>query len=119
MREYLGWLFTWKCLVLVLCVAGAVFCYRFFCRFLCPLGAFYSLFNKTALVRPRVDPHRCTGCGRCVSHCKMDIKQVGDRECISCMDCKQHCPEGAISWCHARQSARSHQGSVSTGSAGT
>lgn len=98
LREYVGWLFTWKCLILVLCVAGAVFCYRFFCRFLCPLGAFYSMFNKTAVVRPRVNPHSCNGCGACVAHCKMDIKHVGDRECISCMDCKQHCPRGAISW---------------------
>lgn len=98
LREYVGWLFTWKALVLALCVAGAVFCYRFFCRFLCPLGAFYSLFNKTAVVRPQVDTHSCNGCGACVAYCKMDVKRVGDRECISCMDCKRHCPRGAISW---------------------
>ena len=98
LREYVGWLFSWKCLVLALCVAGAVFCYRFFCRFLCPLGAFYSLFNKIAVVRPYVDMHKCSGCGTCTAQCKMDVKRVGDRECISCMGCKQHCPHGAISW---------------------
>lgn len=114
LREYAGWLFSWKCLILVLCVAGAVFCYRFFCRFLCPLGAFYSLFNKIAIVRPRVNLHSCNGCGVCVSHCKMDIKRVGDRECISCMDCKQHCPGGAISWGPAHQIPRNSQGRVVT-----
>lgn len=97
LREFAGRLFTWKCLVLALCVAGAVFCYRFFCRFLCPLGAFYSLLQKIAVVRPRVDEHKCSGCGACIAQCKMDVRQVGDRECISCMDCRQRCPKGAIS----------------------
>lgn len=97
LRSYVGWLFSWKSLVLALCIAGTVFCYRFFCRFLCPLGAFYSLFNKFAVVRPHVDEHKCNGCGGCTAQCKMDVKCVGDRECISCMDCKQKCPMGAIS----------------------
>lgn len=107
LREYVGWLFSWKCLVLVLCVAGAVFCYRFFCRFLCPLGAFYSLFHKTAVVRPHVDSHKCSGCGACTARCKMDVKHVGDRECISCMDCGEQCPTGAISWGAARRTEES------------
>lgn len=98
LRALAGKLFTWKVLVLALIAAGAVFCYRAFCRFLCPLGAFYSLFCRVAAVRPRVDVHKCTHCGACVARCKMDIREVGDRECISCMDCKDHCPEGAISW---------------------
>ena len=103
LREYVGWLFSWKCLVLVLCVAGAVFCYRSFCRFLCPLGAFYSLFHKIAVVRPYVDSHKCSGCGACTAWCKMDVRYVGDRECISCMDCREQCPSGAISWGAVRQ----------------
>lgn len=97
LRGLAGRLFSWKLLVLLLCIAGAVFCYRFFCRFLCPLGAFYGLFNRIAVLRPRVDGHKCSGCGACAARCKMDVKQVGDRECIACMDCKQQCPEGAIS----------------------
>lgn len=97
LRALAGWLFSWKCLVLLLCVIGAVFCYRFFCRFLCPLGAFYSLLNGVSVVRPHVNGHKCNGCGACVGHCKMDVKRVGDRECIACMDCRQQCPEGAIS----------------------
>lgn len=97
LRSYAGWLFSWKSLVLALCVAGAVFCYRFFCRFLCPLGAFYSLFSRIAVVRPHVNTHTCNGCGACITHCKMDVKCVGDRECIACMECSQQCPKGAIS----------------------
>lgn len=96
LRSYAGWLFSWKSLVLVLCIVGAVFCYRFFCRSLCPLGAFYSLFNRVAMIRPHVDEHKCTGCGACVAQCKMDVKHVGDRECIACMECGHHCSREAI-----------------------
>jgi polyferredoxin len=93
----LGRLFTWKFLVLVAVGLGCVFCYRLFCRFLCPLGAIYSLFNRFALVRVRVDPDRCDGCGACVRSCGMDVRRVGDRECISCGECAAVCPHRAIS----------------------
>lgn len=110
LRSYAGWLFSWKGLVLALCVVGAVFCYRSFCRFLCPLGAFYSLFNGIAVVRPHVDKDRCSGCGTCTTCCKMDVKRIGDRECISCMDCRHRCPHGAVSlrtaWRPGRRSDR-------------
>ena len=105
LRSYAGWLFSWKSLVLALCIAGAVFCYRIFCRFLCPLGAFYSLFNGIAVIRPHVDAHKCNGCGACVARCGMDVKCVGDRECICCMDCRRRCPKGAVSvWTPLRTS---------------
>lgn len=97
LREYAGWLFSWKSLILILFIIGDVFVYRFFCRFFCPLGAFYSLFNGIALVRPLVAPQKCTGCNTCIRHCKMDVKCVGDRECIACMECKKQCPQNAIS----------------------
>lgn len=90
-------LFTWKFVVLILIILLCVFIYRAFCRFLCPLGAVYALFNRFCLVGTRVDEHRCTGCGKCVSHCKMDVRNVGDRECIQCGSCISACPVGAIS----------------------
>lgn len=94
----LGPLFTWKFLVLVLIVVGSVFTYRFFCRFLCPLGAIYGFFSKVALLGVKLDKNKCTNCGLCVSVCKMDIKHVGDHECIHCGACVDVCPAKAISW---------------------
>ena len=41
--------------------------------------------------------HR-TDCGLCLSKCKMDIKRVGDHECIHCGECISVCPVKAISW---------------------
>lgn len=94
----LGPLFTWKFLLLVVIVVASVFFFRFFCRFLCPLGALYGFFSKIALIGVKLDKTKCTDCGLCISACKMDIKKVGDHECIHCGACISVCPAKAISW---------------------
>ena len=93
----LGELFTRKYVIMLIIGLACVFCYRSFCRFLCPLGAIYGLFNRFSIVGVRVDPTRCIQCGACVRHCEMDIRGVGDHECISCGKCMAHCGTGAIS----------------------
>ena len=94
----LGPLFTWKFAVLMAIVVGSIFLYRFFCRFLCPLGALYGLFNKISLLGIKLDKPKCTDCGACQAKCQMDIRHVGDAECISCGECMTACPTGAITW---------------------
>lgn len=94
----LGPLFTWKFLLMVSILVGCVFMFRFFCRFLCPLGALYGLFNRVSFFGIRVTDAKCTQCGKCVSHCKMDIRHAGDPECIHCGECIDVCPTKAISW---------------------
>ncbi len=94
----LGPIFTWKFMLMISIVVGTVFVFRLFCRFLCPLGALYGLFNKISFLGIQVDSSKCTHCNLCVNHCKMDIRHVGDQECISCGDCSSVCPTGAISF---------------------
>ena len=93
----LGIFFTRKWAILSAVVLGSVFIYRVFCRFLCPLGAIYGLFNRFALVGIRVNDDKCIRCGKCTAHCPMDVKKVCDHECISCGKCIGVCPTGAIS----------------------
>lgn len=95
-RKIIGFLFGWKTLLCVAILVLCIFFYRAFCRFLCPLGAIYSFFAKIALLAVRVDTSKCTDCGLCIKHCKMDIKSVGDRECIHCCECCNVCPHNAI-----------------------
>ena len=76
----------------------SIFCFRAFCRFLCPLGALYGFFNKIALLGVKLDKNKCTDCGLCVEVCKMDVNKVGDHECIQCGKCIAVCPSKAISW---------------------
>jgi len=94
----LGPLFTWKFLVMVSIIVGSLFIFRLFCRFICPLGALYGLFNRVSLFGIKLDKSKCTECGLCQSACKMDIRHVGDAECISCGECIGVCPTKAIFW---------------------
>lgn len=112
-RAALGWLFTWKTCLLMGIVTLAVFFYRPFCKWLCPLGAFYALFNKVSFYRYSVDRNQCTGCGACAKVCKMDVeifKTPNHSECIRCGDCVQTCPHGAIhKSVNFRRSVKTHE----------
>ncbi len=94
----LGPLFTWKFILMVSIVVGCIFIFRMFCRFICPLGALYGLFNKFSILGIKLDKPSCTDCGLCLTKCKMDIRHVGDHECISCGECIDVCPTKAISF---------------------
>ena len=95
--------FVW----IMLLLAISTIIYRPFCRFLCPLGAFYSFYNKFSLLGIKVDTSKCIGCNACVRKCKMDVKKVSDHECISCGLCKGVCPKQAIYFkCTSKQNAQ-------------
>lgn len=99
LRSLAGALFGWKLALLLLIAAIAVILPRPFCRYLCPLGAFYSLFNRVSFYRLHVDHTRCVQCGRCAAVCPMgvDARQEPDSpECIRCGACRTACPTQAI-----------------------
>ena len=100
LQSALGALFSWKLFVLLLILLLAVKYYRPFCKYLCPLGAFYGFFNRFAFLRLSVDEDKCIHCGKCRAVCGMDIrvwKSPNSMECIRCGDCRAVCPAGAIS----------------------
>ena len=100
-RNALGSLFTWKSVVLGAVVILSLLFYRPFCKWLCPLGAFYALFNRVSLTGMQVDGHKCVHCGRCEKACKMDVdvtKTPDHPECIRCGMCVKACPTGAVSF---------------------
>jgi len=92
----LGILFTRKFVIMLVIGLVCVFCYRSFCRFICPLGAIYGLFNRFNVIGVKVDANRCNHCGACVRHCGMDVRHVSDHECIHCGKCMEVCKQGAI-----------------------
>ena len=69
LRSAVGLLFTWKMAILIAVIVASILIFRPFCRYLCPLGAFYSLFNPISFYRYSVDQAKCTRCGRCVKAC--------------------------------------------------
>jgi len=99
LRAVTGALFNWKMGVLIFVLTASAFIPRFFCRYLCPLGAFYSLFNRFSFYHMELDKSKCTACGKCENVCPMSVevtKDINDPECIRCGLCKKACPAGAI-----------------------
>ena len=75
---------------------------RFWCRYLCPLGAVYALQAKISWLRPRAVKD-CSHCAACMKACPTSAitvtKQgftVDSGECVACMDCVSACPESVI-----------------------
>ena len=91
---------TWlKISILAATVILSIMIYRPFCKYICPLGAIYALFNKISLYRFSIDEEKCTDCGVCAKVCKMGVdvhKTPNHTECIRCGDCKAACPHHAI-----------------------
>lgn len=99
MHSALGWLYAWKNLLLAATIFLSILIYRPFCKYICPLGAIYSVFNPISVFRYRVDDHKCTHCGACAKVCGMQIDPTDSAnhpECIRCGRCKKACPTGAI-----------------------
>ena len=100
-RSALGNKFIQKLIILIIVVVLSVVFYRPFCKWICPLGAFYALMNKVSLLGIKVDEHKCVSCGKCARACKMDvdvIKTPNSTECIRCGKCITACPTDALSF---------------------
>jgi ferredoxin-type protein NapH len=93
-------LFFWnKLAVLILILVAAILTSRFFCRVLCPLGAFYSLFSRISLVQLEYVAGNCVECGACLRHCPTGVvpnQEFDSRECIMCLKCVDACHFGAL-----------------------
>lgn len=74
---------------------------RFWCRYLCPLGALLGLFSRFSLLRLQVDEKTCTGCMSCVENCEGACEPQSSQswirsECMPCWNCVEACPHGSI-----------------------
>ena len=112
LRAAAGFRFAWKLAILIVITILAIIYYRPFCKYLCPLGAIYSLFNPISSYRLIIDKDKCVSCGTCQKACGMDIRTFetpNSLECIRCGSCMSACPVGAISstWGQTAQKVKS------------
>jgi ferredoxin-type protein NapH len=93
-RSMVRSLFWVKIAILLFFVTTATMVKRPFCRAICPLGAIFSLFNKSSFLQLAWDPDSCTRCGKCQAICPVDIRpdrNPTDPDCLRCLDCTR-CP---------------------------
>jgi polyferredoxin len=85
--------------ILLLLVALNLVIPRFFCRVLCPLGAFLGWLSRFSLWRVDRDLTRCTDCNLCLRHCEGASDPhaaLRKSECFVCFNCIDDCPENAL-----------------------
>ncbi len=74
---------------------------RFWCRYLCPLGALLGLFSFRPFLRRRLEESSCTACDLCAYDCHGAAASAGARnwrasECFICLNCSASCPRGSL-----------------------
>lgn len=109
LRSLAGGLYAHKVAILLLILFTAVPLYRPFCRYLCPLGALYGLFNPISATRFSVDENKCDKCKACQKACKFDIpvyEKPNSTDCIRCTECLKACPTGALRYANSTKNAK-------------
>ena len=99
LRSTIGWLFSWKMIILIVTLLGILSIERFFCKVMCPLGAIYGLLNKVSFYRMHFDSDVCVGCKKCAKICPMSVDpctQPNSLECIRCGKCLSACNKDAL-----------------------
>ena len=88
-------------ILLAAIIAGMAFRERFFCQFLCPMGAVFALLAQLPLSALQREEESCIkGCRACRNQCPVDVRLEKDGfrngECIACEKCTAVCPKGNL-----------------------
>jgi polyferredoxin len=74
---------------------------RFFCRNICPVGAFYAVIARFSMLRGKGGT-KCGKCSNCMTVCRMgaidEDRNISLLDCNLCMDCVDLCPGNKISF---------------------
>ncbi|NNU77145.1 4Fe-4S binding protein [Clostridium estertheticum] len=83
--------------LLLLITIGALFVERFFCRYLCPLGAVFNILSRIGILKIKKPTDKCGKCRLCTNNCSMGlslykVQSVCGGDCINCFKCIEACP---------------------------
>ncbi len=74
---------------------------RFYCRFICPLGALFGILGRFAIWRIGKNQAECYNCKLCDRSCEGGCEPSGNiriSECVLCFNCRQDCKDELISY---------------------
>jgi polyferredoxin/ferredoxin len=76
---------------------------RFYCRFICPLGALFGVLSSFSLWRigTRESTDECSGCHLCDLDCEgacQPVEKIRISECVLCMNCLYSCPHNLMGY---------------------
>jgi len=80
---------------------------RFWCKYLCPLGALLGLLSRYSMLKREVS-EGCTSCGMCDTVCQgaafSENREAWRKtECLACFNCDDTCPANAVSFGFGRK----------------
>jgi NAD-dependent dihydropyrimidine dehydrogenase PreA subunit len=84
-------------ILLAVAVIGSMLYDRFFCKYLCPVGALYAIIGKISPYRVSRTPESCRNCGLCNRVCPVNLNvmsmvEITSAECLNCQICVNNCP---------------------------
>jgi uncharacterized protein with FMN-binding domain len=87
----MGLSFTLGTYILITILVLSLVVPRIFCRYLCPLGAFQSLWYAAGFFKVK-NSSNCKSCNYCLKECPVEIKSPHESrevspECINCLKC--------------------------------
>ncbi|HEX9062754.1 MAG TPA: 4Fe-4S binding protein, partial [Clostridia bacterium] len=104
--------FTIGFFILLAIISASFFVERFFCRYLCPMGAVFAIISKLKLAKIKKPKDKCGSCKICTKSCAMGINlyeynKINSGECINCLKCVSSCPRKNVSINVANEDIRS------------
>jgi ferredoxin len=98
--------------LLIIVLAGSMLYDRFFCKYMCPMGAFLGIISKISLFKIKRDENKCINCGLCTRSCPANIKvqelnEINTAECTGCGECVLNCPvKGTLELKHSKKTVK-------------
>jgi polyferredoxin len=85
-------------ILLIIVIIGSMLYDRFFCKYLCPMGAVYGMLSKLSPSKIVRNKDICVNCKLCSKNCPVNINvaecdKVTSAECIGCQTCVLSCPK--------------------------